>query len=77
MASQARQAKPAPAAGDDHPLRRLRRRRGLTQVELAGLAGLSYSYISMVERGHRTAARRERTRSSCPSLGNGRTGQDG
>jgi len=59
MASRARQAQPIPAAGDDHPLRRLRRRRGLTQVELAGLAGLSYSYISMIERGHRALNRRD------------------
>lgn len=46
-----------PVAGTDHPLRRLRRRRGLTQVELAGLAGLSYSYISMIETGQRTLTR--------------------
>ena len=46
-----------PVAGADHPLRRLRRRRGLTQVELAGLAGLSYSYISMIETGQRTLTR--------------------
>lgn len=57
MASRARQAQPA--AGDDHPLRKLRRRRGLTQVELAGLAGLSCSYISMIERGHRALNRRD------------------
>jgi transcriptional regulator with XRE-family HTH domain len=43
--------------GADHPLRRLRLRRGLTQVELAGLAGLSYSYISMIETGQRTLTR--------------------
>lgn len=36
MASRARQARPA--AGEDHPLRRLRRQRGLTQAQLAGLA---------------------------------------
>ena len=41
----------ASAAGADHPLRQVRLRRGLTQVELAGLAGLSYSYISMIECG--------------------------
>jgi len=46
-----------PAGSGDHPLRRLRRRRGLTQVELAGLAGLSYSYISMIETGQRTLTR--------------------
>ena len=43
MASGGGQTHPVTEAGDDHPLRRLRRRRGLTQVELAGLAGLSCS----------------------------------
>jgi|SRR5579872_4847128 len=50
------QTYPVAAAGDDHPLRR---RRGLTQVELAGLAGLSCSYISMIEQGQRTLSRRD------------------
>jgi transcriptional regulator with XRE-family HTH domain len=45
------------AAGDDHPLRRLRRRRGLTQDELAGLAGLSSAFISMIETGQRRLSR--------------------
>jgi transcriptional regulator with XRE-family HTH domain len=45
------------ADGAAHPLRRLRLRRGLTQVELAGLAGLSCSYISMIETGQRTLTR--------------------
>ena len=40
----------APVAAE-HPLRRARLRRGMTQVELAGLAGLASSYISMIERG--------------------------
>ena len=40
---------PVPVAAAGHPLRRVRLRRGLTQVELAGLAGLSFSYISMIE----------------------------
>jgi transcriptional regulator with XRE-family HTH domain len=48
----------APAVAD-HPLRRVRLRRGLTQVELAGLAGLSYSYISMIECGRRILTRRD------------------
>ncbi|MFI1204845.1 helix-turn-helix domain-containing protein [Streptomyces sp. NPDC020883] len=34
-------------------VRTLRRMRGLTLRELAGLAGISYSYLSMVENGHR------------------------
>lgn len=39
-------------------LRTLRRWRGKTQVELAGLAGLSPSFISMVETGQRSLDRR-------------------
>jgi transcriptional regulator with XRE-family HTH domain len=39
-------------------LRTLRRWRGLTQVELAGLAGLSPSFLSMVEHGQRMLDRR-------------------
>jgi transcriptional regulator with XRE-family HTH domain len=39
-------------------LRILRRWRGMTQAELAGLAALSPSFISMVEQGHRPLDRR-------------------
>jgi len=39
-------------------LRTLRRWRGMTQAELAGLAGLSMSFISMVEHGKRPLDRR-------------------
>src|SRR5215471_9126465 len=39
-------------------LRTLRRWRGKTQVELAGLAGLSPSFVSMVENGQRPLDRR-------------------
>jgi transcriptional regulator with XRE-family HTH domain len=39
-------------------LRTLRRWRGMTQVELAGLADLSPSFVSMVEHGTRTLDRR-------------------
>ena len=39
-------------------LRTLRRWRGKSQVELAGLAGLSPSFLSMVETGHRPLDRR-------------------
>jgi len=48
-----------PPAGADHPLRRRRRRRGLTQVALAELSGLSGSFLSMVETGQRTLTRRD------------------
>jgi transcriptional regulator with XRE-family HTH domain len=59
MASRARASQPVPAAVADHPLRQVRRRRGLTQVELAGLAGMSYCYISMIECGRRRLRRRD------------------
>lgn len=36
-------------------VRRFRKRRGLTQQELAGLAGCSIMYISNLERGKETA----------------------
>jgi transcriptional regulator with XRE-family HTH domain len=39
-------------------LRTLRRWRGKTQAELAGLAGLSQSFLSMVETGQRPLDRR-------------------
>jgi transcriptional regulator with XRE-family HTH domain len=50
---------PAPAAVADHPLRRQRRRRGLTLAVLADLSGLSTAFLSMVENGHRTLTRRD------------------
>jgi transcriptional regulator with XRE-family HTH domain len=50
---------PVPVTGAEHPLRQARLRRGLTQVELAGLAGLSSSCISMIECGRRKLARRD------------------
>lgn len=53
----AQPALPAAASDANHPLRRLRRRRGMTQGALAGLTGLSTSYISMIERGERTLTR--------------------
>ena len=59
MASGAGLTQPARAAGDDHPLRRVRGRRGLTLTALAGLAGLSPSFISMVETGRRPLRRRD------------------
>lgn len=57
-----------PPAGEDHPLRRVRRRRGLTQVELAGLAGMSFSYISMIETGQRTLTRRDHVNALAAAL---------
>jgi transcriptional regulator with XRE-family HTH domain len=55
-ASRDRQAKPLPAVGNEHPLRQVRRRRGLTTT---ALAGLSPSFISMVETGQRPLLRRD------------------
>jgi transcriptional regulator with XRE-family HTH domain len=49
----------SPPAVAEHPLRRVCLRRGMTQVELAGLAGLSCSCISMIERGQRPLRRRD------------------
>jgi transcriptional regulator with XRE-family HTH domain len=45
--------------GADHPLRQVRRRRGLSTTALADLAGLSPSFISMVETGQRPLRRRD------------------
>jgi transcriptional regulator with XRE-family HTH domain len=59
---------PVPVATADHPLRRVRLRRGLTQVELAGLAGLSYSYISMIECGRRKLTRRDHVNALAAAL---------
>lgn len=52
----------------NHPLRRVRLRRGMTQVELAGLAGLSCSYISMIERGQRLLRRRDHVNALAAAL---------
>jgi transcriptional regulator with XRE-family HTH domain len=57
----------APAVAE-HPLRRARLRRGMTQVELAGLAGLSCSYISMIERGQRNLTRRDHVNALAAAL---------
>jgi transcriptional regulator with XRE-family HTH domain len=57
----------APAVAE-HPLRRVRLRRGMTQVELAGLAGLSYSYISMIECGQRPLRRRDHVNALAAAL---------
>jgi transcriptional regulator with XRE-family HTH domain len=58
MASQERPKQPG-IAGADHPLRRARRCRGMTLAVLADLAGLSLSFLSMVENGHRSLSRRD------------------
>ena len=63
-----RPARPVPVASAGHPLRQARLRRGLTQVELAGLAGLSYSYISMIERGRRKLTRRDHVNALAAAL---------
>ncbi len=43
----------------DHPLWRARRKRGLALTARAGLAGLSQSFLSMVETGQRPLRRRD------------------
>jgi transcriptional regulator with XRE-family HTH domain len=62
------QTQPVPVTGADHPLRRVRLRRGLTQVELAGLAGLASSYISMIECGRRKLTRRDHVNALAAAL---------
>jgi transcriptional regulator with XRE-family HTH domain len=62
------QTQPVLVTGAEHPLRRVRLRRGLTQVELAGLAGLSYSYISMIECGRRKLTRRDHVNALAAAL---------
>jgi transcriptional regulator with XRE-family HTH domain len=58
----------APVAGAVHPLRRVRRRRGLTTTALADLAGLSPSFISMVETGQRPLRRRDHVNALAAAL---------
>ena len=41
-------------AGDETPLRVIRRWRGLTQAALAGQAGLKQAYVSEIENGKKT-----------------------
>jgi transcriptional regulator with XRE-family HTH domain len=62
------QTQPVLVTGAEHPLRRVRLRRGLTQVELAGLAGLSYSCISMIECGRRKLTRRDHVNALAAAL---------
>jgi transcriptional regulator with XRE-family HTH domain len=50
-------------------LRTLRRWRGMTQVEVAGLAGLSPSFVSMVENGQRPLDRRSHISALASALG--------
>jgi transcriptional regulator with XRE-family HTH domain len=57
-----------PPAGADHPLRRARRRRGLTLAVLAGMSGLSVPFLSMVETGQRTLARRDHVNALAAAL---------
>jgi len=54
-----KQTQPASVTGAEHPLRLARRRRGMTTTALADLAGLSQSFLSMVETGQRTLSRRD------------------
>jgi transcriptional regulator with XRE-family HTH domain len=59
MASRARASQSTSVAVADHPLRRIRRRRGLTLTVLADLSGLSPSFLSMVETGQRPLRKRD------------------
>jgi transcriptional regulator with XRE-family HTH domain len=63
-----RQTQPVPVTSAEHPLRQARLRRGLTQVELAGLAGLASSYISMIECGRRKLTRRDHVNALAAAL---------
>ena len=58
----------ASSAVADHPLRRARRRRGLTPVVLAGMSGLSVPFLSMVENGQRTLSRRDHVNALAAAL---------
>ena len=58
----------ASSAVADHPLRRVRRRRGLTLVVLAGMSGLSAPFLSMVENGQRTLSRRDHVNALAAAL---------
>ena len=58
----------ASSAVADHPLRRVRRRRGLTLVVLADLSGLSNSFLSMVENRQRTLSRRDHVNALAAAL---------
>lgn len=58
----------ASSAVADHPLRRVRRRRGLTLVVLAGMSGLSVPFLSMVENGQRTLTRRDHVNALAAAL---------
>jgi transcriptional regulator with XRE-family HTH domain len=58
-----------PATNTDSPLRGLRRRRGLTLAALAGRAGLSPAFLSMVENGQRKLSRRDHVNALALALG--------
>jgi transcriptional regulator with XRE-family HTH domain len=57
-----------PPAGSDHPLRRVRRRRGLTLAVLADRSGLSVPFLSMVETGQRSLSRRDHVNALAAAL---------
>jgi transcriptional regulator with XRE-family HTH domain len=65
----ARTVQPALAAVTDNPLRRVRRRRGLTLAVLADRSGLSVAFLSMVENGQRKLSRRDHINALAMALG--------
>ncbi|MDB5491826.1 MAG: hypothetical protein JWO78_1675 [Micavibrio sp.] len=44
------------SAGQDHPVKIIRRFRGITQVELAAAAGLSRPYLTEIETGKKNGS---------------------
>lgn len=62
-------SQPVLAAVTDNPLRRVRRRRGLTLAVLADLSGLSVAFLSMVENGQRKLRRRDHINALAMALG--------
>ncbi len=53
----------------NHKIQRLRRKAGLTQVQLAAKAGVSRSYIADMEAGHRRAPSVETLKRLAKALG--------
>jgi hypothetical protein len=61
-----KQTQPLPVTGAEHPLRQVRRRRGMTTTVLADPSGLSPSFVSMVETGQRPLRRRDHVNGAVP-----------
>lgn len=55
-------------AGSVHPLRRVRLRRGMTLTTLAGLSGLSASFLCRIENGQRELCRKSHLQALASAL---------